>query len=71
MAVVLMAGCTDRLSRVVWHRRLGYPSLKVVDRLHVSCFSSSSVLNVKFVSVLSILEMLFRSVLIRLLLLLN
>lgn len=61
VAVMLMAGCTDRLSRAVWHR-LGYPSLKIVDKLHVSCSSSSAILNVKFVSALRILEMFFRSV---------
>lgn len=47
VAVTLMAGRTDRLSKDVLHRRLGHPSHKVVDKLHISGFSSSSVFNNK------------------------
>lgn len=47
VAVALNAGSTERLSRDVWHRRLGHPSPKVVDKLNVSGFSSSGVLDNK------------------------
>lgn len=42
VAAALVTGCTDQFSRDVWHRRLGHPSLKVVDKLPISGFSSSS-----------------------------
>lgn len=47
VAAALMTGCTERLSRDVWHRRLGHPSSKVVDKLNVSGFSNSGVLDNK------------------------